>query len=283
MRKTQALLAILTLTAAIPIPCAHAQQDPAQESATVPTTSPTPDQDGVYQLGPGIAPPYITSPAQAAWPANNNAPANTTTPTAPAPPENPIPPGTPGGPVPHAPGRLVHFIAVIGADGSVAKLDFVMSRNSPFEAPAAAAIRQTLFAPGTLNGSPVPVRVCMMVPFVGSQPAIPRIQNCPAHGFSARSPFALPPGIRPPRPTYQPNPEYSDQARKKKIQGSVLISLTVDEQGQPTNLHLERSLGYGLDEKALDCVSQYRFEPATKPDGTPVPAHIAIEVSFHLY
>ncbi|HSY03986.1 MAG TPA: energy transducer TonB [Acidobacteriaceae bacterium] len=279
MRKILSFMAILTLTAATLQPTrAQAPQDSAQDQSTAP--APTPDKDGVYQPGPGIAPPYITSPAQAIWPASTSTP---TDPDAPPSPENANPPGTPGGPVPHPPTHLVHFTAVIGADGNLAKLEVVMSRNSPFEAPAAAAIRQTLFAPGTLNGSPVPVRVCMMVPFVGSQPAIPRIQNCPAHGFSARSPFALPPGIRPPRPTVHPNPEYSDQARKKRIQGVVLISLTVDEQGMPTDLHIERSLGYGLDEKALDCVSQYRFEPATKPDGTPVPAHIAIEVSFHLF
>jgi len=50
----------------------------------------------------------------------------------------------------------------------------------------------------------------------------------------------------------------------------------------PTELNVERGVGWGLDEKALQAVSQYRFQPATK-DGKPVPAKINVEVMFKLY
>jgi len=61
----------------------------------------------------------------------------------------------------------------------------------------------------------------------------------------------------------------------------VLISLLVGTDGLPTDLHVVKSVGAGLDEKALDSVSKYRFKPAMK-DGNPVPARITVEVSFRL-
>lgn len=260
MRKTLSFLAILTLTAAIPL--SHAQQDPAPDQTSAPAAqaAPTPDKDGVYQNVPGIDPPYLTSPAMATYPD-----------------------GATAADIP----AIVRFTAVIAADGSLQSLTLVRPARDAYDAAATAAVRQSKFAPGALSGNPVPVLVCIRVPFFHLRPAIPRLENCPQPGtlgaIEERNALRLPPGSRPPRPLYRPNPEYSEQARRKRIQGVVLISLTVDEQGRPTNLHIEKSLGYGLDEKALDCVSQYRFHPATQPDGTPIPAHITIEINFRLY
>lgn len=93
----------------------------------------------------------------------------------------------------------------------------------------------------------------------------------------------MPPGVTPPRPTQTGNPEYSDEARKKHIEGTVLISTLVNEQGMPTDIRVEKGIGYGLDENAMRSVSQYRFQPATDRDGHPVPVRIAVEVSFRLY
>ena len=134
MRKILSFMAILTLTAATIQPTrAQAQQDPAQDQSTAP--APTPDKDGVYQPGPGIAPPYITSPAQAIWPASTSTP---TDPDAPPSPENANPPGTPGGPVPHPPTHLVHFTAVkpIAAIDSRAAADKI-TQISRFRPPCA--------------------------------------------------------------------------------------------------------------------------------------------------
>ena len=60
------------------------------------------------------------------------------------------------------------------------------------------------------------------------------------------------------------------------------MSALVNEEGNPIDLRVEKSLGYGLDEKALDCVSQYQFRAAMR-DGHPVAQRITIEVSFKLY
>jgi TonB family protein len=85
-----------------------------------------------------------------------------------------------------------------------------------------------------------------------------------------------------PRAIYSPSPEFSERARKAKFQGVVTLKLVVDEQGMPTNVHIIRPIGYGLDEQALKCVKQWRFKPAEK-DGEPVATEIAVEVDFHLY
>jgi protein TonB len=89
-------------------------------------------------------------------------------------------------------------------------------------------------------------------------------------------------GVSAPRTLYAPDPEYSEEARRAKFQGSVLLALIVGPDGNPRDLHIMRSLGLGLDENALDAVRTWRFEPARK-DGVPVAVQISVEVNFRLY
>ena len=77
--------------------------------------------------------------------------------------------------------------------------------------------------------------------------------------------------------------EFSDEARRAKYQGVVLISLIVDANGMPQNPRVLRALGMGLDEKALEAVRKYRFKPAMLDGKTPVPVPITVEVNFRLY
>jgi TonB family protein len=81
---------------------------------------------------------------------------------------------------------------------------------------------------------------------------------------------------------YDPDPEYSEEARKAKYQGTVVLWLVVSPEGKPQQIQVQRSLGMGLDEKAIEAVRQWRFEPAKK-DGHPVPVMINVEVNFRLY
>jgi protein TonB len=94
--------------------------------------------------------------------------------------------------------------------------------------------------------------------------------------------FRMGQGATQPRAIYSPDPEFSEEARKAKYQGTCVLGLIVDASGHPTNIRVITSLGMGLDEKAIEAVKTWRFEPAMK-DGHPVPYLISLEVDFHLY
>jgi protein TonB len=89
-------------------------------------------------------------------------------------------------------------------------------------------------------------------------------------------------GVSAPRVVYQPDPEYSEEARKAKYQGTCVLWLVVGPDGRPRDIRVARSLGLGLDEKAIEAVKTWKFEPAMK-DGKPVAVQINVEVSFRLY
>jgi len=73
-----------------------------------------------------------------------------------------------------------------------------------------------------------------------------------------------------------------EEARKAKYQGTCTLGLIVGTDGRPSNIRVLSSLGMGLDEKAIEAVKNWKFEPAMK-DGHPVRVEIAVEVDFHLY
>jgi TonB family protein len=85
--------------------------------------------------------------------------------------------------------------------------------------------------------------------------------------------------VTPPRATYMPDPEYSEEARQAKLQGTCVLSLVVDTDGKPRDIAVVRKLGKGLDENAVETVRTWKFEPARK-DGLPVAIQIQIKVSF---
>ncbi|MGZ4820828.1 MAG: energy transducer TonB [Terriglobales bacterium] len=95
-------------------------------------------------------------------------------------------------------------------------------------------------------------------------------------------PYRVGGGVSAPRVLYQPDPEYSEEARKAKYQGTVVLWVVVGPDGRPRDIKVQRTLGMGLDEKAIEAVRTWKFEPARK-DGQPVAVQINIEVNFRLY
>jgi periplasmic protein TonB len=89
-------------------------------------------------------------------------------------------------------------------------------------------------------------------------------------------------GISAPQAISTPDPEYTEEARRAKTQGTCVLWLIVDSTGRPRNIRVVHGLGYGLDAKALQAVQQWRFQPSLK-DGKPVDVQISVEVAFHLY
>jgi periplasmic protein TonB len=88
-------------------------------------------------------------------------------------------------------------------------------------------------------------------------------------------------GVSSPIPIYRVEPEYSEEARKAKFQGTVVLSIVIDERGIPTNFKVIRPLGLGLDEKAIEAVQKWRFKPGYR-DGKAVAVLATVEVNFRL-
>ena len=88
-------------------------------------------------------------------------------------------------------------------------------------------------------------------------------------------------GVSPPTLLFKVEPEYSEEARKAKFQGTVVLFVVVDENGKPRDLKVIRPLGLGLDQKAIEAVEKWKFAPGKK-DGKPVAVQATIEVNFRL-
>jgi protein TonB len=88
-------------------------------------------------------------------------------------------------------------------------------------------------------------------------------------------------GVSAPALIYKVEPEYSEEARKAKYQGTVLLYIEVDYAGRAQNIRVARSMGLGLDEKAIEAVKKWKFRPGMK-DGKPVIVAATIEVNFRL-
>jgi protein TonB len=88
-------------------------------------------------------------------------------------------------------------------------------------------------------------------------------------------------GVSAPVLSAKVEPEYSEEARVDKIQGTVVLSIVIGVDGHAYDATLQRSLGFGLDEKALDAVTQWQFKPGMR-GGIPVKVQAVIEVNFRL-
>lgn len=110
----------------------------------------------------------------------------------------------------------------------------------------------------------------------------PSLQAPACNGPGRGGTFRVGNGVTPPRALNQSDPEYAEEARRIKYQGVVILTGTVEPDGDFDNLCVEQPLGYELDERAMAAVKTWKFEPATK-DGQTVPVRISVEVSFHLY
>lgn len=90
-------------------------------------------------------------------------------------------------------------------------------------------------------------------------------------------------GVRAPIPIMQPLPLYTEEARKARVEGLVLLQAVVRKDGTVDSFKVIRGLGYGLDESAINTIAtKWRFRPGTL-NGQPVDVQANIEVSFRLY
>jgi TonB family protein len=211
------------------------------------------------------------------------------------------------------PGRLIHQVdpkypkearkenlegqivlrATIGADGKVSGVS-ITSGDLVLAEEAVDAVRRWKFRPYTQNGTPVGVLQSLTFNFVAGKkvaeldPLSPATLDAAQAGTiqkvvsNRESVFRVGGGVTAPKALYTPDPSYDEKARKAKYQGTCSLSLIVGSDGQPRDIKVVRAIGKGLDAKAVQAVSTWRFQPATK-DGKPVPVLVNVEVGFHLY
>jgi periplasmic protein TonB len=90
-------------------------------------------------------------------------------------------------------------------------------------------------------------------------------------------------GVGTPSCIYCPEPPYSDEARKAKWQGTVVLNVIITADGRAISITPVKDPGLGLAEKAIEAVRQWKFKPAVGPNGKPVNVSIPIEVTFRLF
>ncbi len=103
------------------------------------------------------------------------------------------------------------------------------------------------------------------------------------NGGMANEVYVVGSGVKPPVPLWQPLPGYTEEARRVRAEGTVLIQVVIRKDGTVDSFRILRGLGYGLDESAIRTISsQWRFRPGTL-NGKPVDVQANIEVAFRLY
>jgi TonB family protein len=159
---------------------------------------------------------------------------------------------------------------VIGKDGRVKSLHAASGDMSTIPA-AMDAVRQWTYRPTVINGEPVEVATEVDVVFTPPKQQQQQVSTVapPAKDFS------------PPVALTKVEPEYSPEAHLAKFQGSVQVSLTVDEKGQPQDVKVLKPVGLGLDEKAVEAVRKWTFRPGMK-NGKAVAVPANVEVQFKL-
>jgi TonB family protein len=89
-------------------------------------------------------------------------------------------------------------------------------------------------------------------------------------------------GITAPKATFTPEPDFSEEARREKFQGNVILSVVVDKRGNVARIRLEKATGHGLDEHAMEAIKGWRFTPGTR-NGEAVAVREPMEVEFNYY
>ncbi|HEY4817092.1 MAG TPA: energy transducer TonB, partial [Candidatus Acidoferrum sp.] len=89
-------------------------------------------------------------------------------------------------------------------------------------------------------------------------------------------------GVTVPICVHCPAPNFSEEGRAAKYQGTVVLRVVITTEGVATNIVVVKGPGNGLEEKAIEAVRSWRFRPAVGPDGQPVATMLPIEVTFRL-
>jgi TonB family protein len=233
---------------------------PAPAAQAQANTNPT-RPNGVYRVGGGVTAPKLVSKVEPSYTEEDR--------TA------------------RVQGTVTLYVQV-SPEGKAENMRILHSLSPGLDQKAMEAVRQWTFAPGTKDGQPVWVEAQIEVNFrlldtpdtnVLPPPqttTMTLVQEKPVGQVGG-----LPANTTSPVLIRKTEPEYTPEARAAKFQGTVVLSAIVSPDGEPRDFRVVRSLGMGLDEKAIECVKNWKFRPATK-DSKPVAMYVTIEVNFRL-
>ena len=179
----------------------------------------------------------------------------------------------------HVQGTVV-LHATISKTGTVEELE-VVSGPEMLRTSAMDAVRQWTYKPYLMNGQPTEVETTITVNYTLPDSGT-AVGPVPPADEAANGVKRVGGDVTAPKIISQPAPEFTELAKKDKVEGIVLIGLVVDEHGLPQHVHVLRGLGDGLDENAVDAVQQYKFKPATE-NGKPVAVFENVEVNFEIF
>jgi len=184
---------------------------------------------------------------------------------------------------------------IVDSEGLPRNITFLQPFGTEFDRIALRLATADRFTPGTSNGTPVAVAQSLEISVqacvdsikdaTGKQGFLLRLRSQPVQILAnlPESPqeavVTLASGVTAPVPLVHPEAEYTEEARKARVQGICIISVIVDAQGMPQNPRVVQGLGMGLDQKAIEAVNKYRFRPAMKND-EPVAVRITADVIF---
>jgi TonB family protein len=159
----------------------------------------------------------------------------------------------------------------------------VVSGNPELAESAAKAARKWRYSPYIREGRSVAATTSVTLHFKLAEDGHPDITATYRVPEAFAGPvFRVRGGVTPPKATFMPSPEFTEKARRAQYEGTCLLTLIVDPEGNPRDIRVVQSLSMGLDEKAVEAVQRWKFRPATK-DGKPVAVLIDVQVQFRLY
>ena len=110
---------------------------------------------------------------------------------------------------------------------------------------------------------------------------IQRANAPPARSDTAPGVYKIGGEIKAPSVLHKVEPEYSEEARTARLQGTVIVQVVIGTNGVAGDSRIVKGLGLGLDEQAIEAISQWQFKPGVR-DGQPVPVAATIEVNWRL-
>lgn len=160
---------------------------------------------------------------------------------------------------------------LVGADGSLHKVVILGTAGPSADADVRKLASVIRFAPATCAGQPVESETDFALSARDFVPFHPLVPKAGENGYSS------------PRCLHCPVAQFSEQAVRAKISGTVVLDAIIGLDGRAHKIRVVKALGYGLDEQTVKAVRGWRFKPATGPDGKPAAVHVEIGVNFQLH